>query len=207
MPTAAEEAFAQGRPAPTEADVLPVIAARWSPRAFDTRPVEAEKLRALFEAARWAPSSFNEQPWRFLMATVHEPEWMERLQGYLTDANRSWAARAPVLIASAYRTRFSRNDAPNRVAFRDLGAAEENLFLQAYAEGLVMHQMGGFDAERLKEELLPDGFEPGAMTAIGYPGSVDDLPEELREREGNPRTRKPLEEIVFGAGWGEASGL
>ncbi|NIR27752.1 MAG: nitroreductase, partial [Gammaproteobacteria bacterium] len=65
----------------------------------------------------------------------------------------SWAERAPVLIASAYKTHFTRNDKPNPSALRDLGAAEENMFLQTYAEGLVMHQMAGFDRARLKAEL------------------------------------------------------
>jgi nitroreductase len=197
----------QGRPAPTDVDIHPLIASRWSPRAFDDRPVEPEKLRALFEAARWAPSSFNEQPWRFLVATLDDPEWLERLRDYLTPGNRAWAARAPVLIASAYRTRLARNDNSNRVAFRDLGAAEENLCLQAFAEGLVVHQMAGFDHERLKEELLPDGFEPGDMIAVGYPGDPDLLDEKLREREKRPRSRRPMAEFVFGSAWGEGAGF
>lgn len=192
----------QGRPAPTEAETHPLIRYRWSPRSFAGRPVEPEKLRIAFEAARWAPSSFNEQPWRFLVATIDDPDWLERLQSYLSPGN-AWARKAPVLVASAYHTRFTRNSKPNRMAFRDLGAAEENLFLQAYDLGLVMHQMAGFDHERLKRELLPEGFEPGAMSAIGYAGTPDELPEELREGERKPRQRSPLGEFVFGPRWGE----
>lgn len=164
--------------------------------------MEPDKLKLLLEAARWAPSSFNEQPWRFLVATSEEGEWLQRLQGYLSPGN-AWALEAPVLIASAYRTAFSHNEKANRSALRDLGAAEENMFLQAYAAGLVMHQMGGFDAPRLKEELLPEGFEPGTMTAIGYPGDVDQLPEKHLKGETAPRRRKALSEIAFGAKWGE----
>ncbi|MEK6586945.1 MAG: nitroreductase family protein, partial [Nitrospirota bacterium] len=53
-----------------------LLAGRWSPRAFDERPVDGDLLRVLFEAARWAPSSNNEQPWRFIVATKdHETEW------------------------------------------------------------------------------------------------------------------------------------
>jgi nitroreductase len=192
--------LAQGRAAPTEIDLHPLIKHRWSPRAISDRAVEPEKLRLVFEAARWAPSSSNEQPWRFLVATRDEPEWLERLQGYLTPGN-AWANRAPVLVASAYATH--RKEKPNRVALRDLGAAEENLFLQAYALGLVMHQMAGFDHERLKRELLPDGFEPGTMFVIGYPGSIEDLPPEQQERERKPRQRKAPGEFIFGARWGE----
>ena len=47
--------------AETAHPVLPVIAERWSPYAYDPRPVEREKLLSCLEAARWAPSSYNEQ--------------------------------------------------------------------------------------------------------------------------------------------------
>jgi hypothetical protein len=53
--------------APTVEGVLPVVHARWSPRAFAPREVSPADLKKLFEAARWAASSFNEQPWRFLV--------------------------------------------------------------------------------------------------------------------------------------------
>lgn len=180
-----------------------LIARRWSPRAFDERPVEAATLKSLFEAARWAPSSFNEQPWRFLVATSADPGWMERLRGYLTPGN-AWARRAPVLVASAFRTTFTRNDRPNRMALRDLGAAEQNLVLEAYDHGLVAHQMAGFDHGRLAEELLPEGFEPGSMLALGWPGDHDLLPDEKR-RDRLPRERRALRELVFSGGWGRPS--
>lgn len=190
------------RPTVIEPEVHPLICERWSPRAFDDRPVEPEKLRTIFNAARWAPSSFNEQPWRFMVATLSEPDWLERLQGYLSSGNR-WAKQAPVLIVSAYRTRFSRNDRPNRMALRDLGAAEENMFLQAFDLGLVMHQMAGFEHQRLKEDLLPEGFEPGAMSAIGYPAGPEDTGDGVKRRDRTKRRRKPPEEVVFGGNWGE----
>lgn len=188
----------------TELEVHPLICERWSPRAFDDRPIEPEKLRTIFKAARWAPSSYNEQPWRFMVATLSDPDWLERLQSYLSSGN-AWAKRAPVLMVSAYRTRFSRNDRPNRMALRDLGAAEENMFLQAFDLGLVMHQMAGFDHQRLKEDLLPDGFEPGAMSAIGYPAGPDDTGHEVKRRDRTKRRRKPPEEVIFGARWGESA--
>ncbi len=79
------------------------------------------------------------------------------------------------------------------------------MFLQAYATGLVMHQMAGFDRQRFKQDLLPEGFEPGAFAVIGYPGDPAQLPEKQQQSERAPRRRKPLGEIVFGASWGEAA--
>jgi nitroreductase len=183
--------------------IHPLIRHRWSPRAFAARPVEPETLQAVFEAARWAPSSFNEQPWRFVVATRAEPEWLAELQSYLVEGN-DWARAAPVLVTSAYRTHSSRTGRLNRVALRDLGAAEENMFLQAAALGLAMHQMAGFDHERLHRNLLPPGFAPGTLIAIGYaPAAADATPDAGPALETASRVRLPLAEFVFGARWGE----
>ena len=51
-----------------EAEILPLLAERWSPRAFDAqRPVAVDDLRTCLEAARWAPSCFGDEPWRFII--------------------------------------------------------------------------------------------------------------------------------------------
>jgi len=51
---------------------------------------------------------------------------------------------------------------------------------------------------------IPEGYEPLTMIAIGYQGHIDDLPEDLRARELEDRTRKPLKEFVFGRRWNES---
>ncbi len=56
------------------APVDPLFVERWSPRAFDPRPIPRETLLSLFEAARWAPSARNEQPWLFLFADTAESQ-------------------------------------------------------------------------------------------------------------------------------------
>src|SRR5262245_60647726 len=104
------------RPAPTDHPIHELLARRWSPRAFDARPIEPEKLSSLFEAARWAPSSFNEQPWSFLLARREEPASFARMLECLVDANQAWAKDAPVLILTVARLRFTRNGAENRHA-------------------------------------------------------------------------------------------
>ena len=40
--------------ATSEFPLLDVLKERWSPRAYDTKPVEDEKLWSLLEAARWS---------------------------------------------------------------------------------------------------------------------------------------------------------
>ncbi len=194
------------KPATADAPIHDLIARRWSPRAFSEQPVEAAKLRSLFEAARWAPSSNNEQPWRFLVAIKEQQADFARLLACLLEGNRKWAYRAPVLILSVASLNFEENGKPNRHAFHDTGMAVENLVLQSTALGLVAHQMAGFDAEKARADcLIPPGFDPVAMIAVGYPGDPAVLPDYLREREGKPRDRQPADDFVFSAQWGRRS--
>ena len=192
------------KPADTQYPIHDLLRQRWSPRAFDDRPIEPEKLLSLCEAARWAPSSNNEQPWRFIVANKdHETEW-NRLLACLVEGNRKWAYRAPVLILSVASLNFEDDSTPNRHAFYDTGMAVENLVLQATALGLSAHQMAGFDVEKARADLkIPSGYEPVAMIAVGYPGDLASLPDRLRERELQPRSRRPISEWTFSGQWGE----
>jgi nitroreductase len=45
-------------------NMISVIRARQSRRAFLDRDVETDKIQAILDAARWAPSGANMQPWR-----------------------------------------------------------------------------------------------------------------------------------------------
>lgn len=190
----------------TEHDITDVLAKRWSPRAFADRPVEPDKLCQLFEAARWAASSYNEQPWRYLVATKEDPEAYERLLKCLGTFNQQWAQTAPVLMLGFYKTTFSRNGKPNRCAPHDLGAASAQLTAQATALDLYVHQMAGIEMDTIRDTYnVPDDFEPMAALAVGYLGDPDVLPEKLAKREQAERTRRPLNETVFGDGWDEPS--
>lgn len=184
--------------------INPLIARRSSVRAFDEqRPVERHQLLTLLEAARWAPSSFNEQPWRYLVFDSSAPSLLESARACLSEGN-AWARTAPVLLLSVAHNNLSHNGKPNRHAQHDVGLASQNLVLQAVELGLATAQIAGFDAERARNSFaIPETFTPIAMIAIGYPyqGSVADLPESLRKREGQPRRRKLLSEIIFSGMW------
>ena len=194
--------------AETQIPIHELIRRRWSPRAFSERPVESDKLRSVLEAARWAPSSRNEQPWAYLVATREDPESYEALLGVLVSANRSWAHKAPVLILTLAHTQFAKDGAPNRHGFFDLGQATANLLIQATSLGLATHQMAGFDVEAARQRFrVPAGWEPMSVMALGYPGEVESLPEALREREVEPRRRKPLDEFVFSGTWGHPASI
>lgn len=188
------------KPAEAEHPLHDLIRERWSPRAFAEHPVEREKLSSVFEAARWAPSAANQQPWYFLYALKENAEEHARFVSTLAEKNALWAQNAPVLILSIAKL-YERPGYEYR-SFYDVGMAVGNLLTQAVAHGLVTHQMGGFDAAKAHEVLgIPDGYVPLTMMALGYPGPLDNLPEELHERELAPRTRKSQSEFVYEGRW------
>lgn len=186
------------RPSDASASILDVLRDRWSPRVFDERPVEEEKIRAVLEAARWAPSSYNEQPWRFILARKSEPDRHERVLDCINEKNRKWARRAPVLMVALASTRFSRNGRRNRHAWYDVGQAVAHLSVQATALDLYLHQMAGFSSERVRERFdVPEEIAPVAAIALGYRGDPEDPPHEVTERDPAGRSRKPLDELLW----------
>ncbi len=180
---------------------------RRSPRAYDSRPVEVDKLRSLLEAARWAPSSNNGQPWRFVVGEQGADDTtFGRLLGTLGEKNARWARHAPVLILAVAKLHTYAGRETH--ALYDLGLAVAHLTAQATALGLAVHQMGGFDLPAARDKFgIPAGYEPVAMIAVGYQGDPATLPNDLRERELAPRTRNALGDFVYGARWGEVSPL
>lgn len=187
----------------TEVPIHPLLAERWSSRAFNSDPLAPEALTALLEAARWAPSSANEQPWRFVVTRREDP-WHAAVFEALTPGNRKWAGHAAALIVAAARTTRTPDNSPNRYAWHDVGLATAQLILQANALGLVAHPMAGFDAARIREVVeLPPELEPVTVIAVGRRAAPDVLPDDVREREVAPRKRRPLAETAFGGRYGE----
>jgi len=188
--------------AQTSTPINEFLERRWSPRAFANRSVEPEKLRKLFEAARWSPSSSNGQPWYFIVSLKENPDEFARAVDCLRPGNVTWARNAPVLLFTVARLKWPDKPDPNRHAIYDLGQSVAHLTFEAAAEGLFVHQMGGFFPDKVKETYgIPDGYEAMSAVAIGYGGEPDSLPEDLRPKELAPRNRKPLESFVFEGHW------
>jgi nitroreductase len=177
--------------------MLPVIAHRWSPRAFTDKAVSANDLKIILEAARWAPSSSNEQPWRFFVG-VKGSEAHNKIFEALVGFNQGWANKPHVLILGTALRKDSKGN-PNRYAEYDLGQAAMSLILQATALGLATHSMGGFDNDAARRSFnLNEDYFVGAVIAIGYQAEPSALEnEQLHEREIAPRQRKPLAAIAL----------
>ena len=168
---------------------------RYSSRAMSGEPIKKEELMTLFEAGRWAPSSMNAQPWRFVYAISRTPSF-EKLFSFLAEGNKTWAKNSSALVVLISKNNLDDGSFSVPHSF-DVGAAWENIALQATSMGFVSHAIGGFDKKLAKESLgVPDDHTIEIMIAIGKPGKKEDLPEALQARE-KPSQRKNLEELVF----------
>jgi nitroreductase len=179
---------------------------RRSPRAFSERPIEPAKLLSLLEAARWSPSSANEQPWHFFAATKSDTRSYATIAGALMEQNRRWAIHAPLLLVGIAQSTYLKSGKQYQHAWYDLGQSVAHLTIQATALGLSVHQMGGFDAGKLRADLsIPENYDAVIVMAVGYAEKPETLPDDLRSREEAPRMRKPLGSFVFTEAWGEPS--
>lgn len=180
--------------ADSTAPLHPLLAERWSPRAFDQlHELTDRDVTALLEAARWAPSASNTQPWRFLVARRGTPEHAAVL-GTLAAGNQAWAHAASALIVAGAQT-VAPDGKPRPWALYDTGQAVAHLSVQAEHEQLAVHQIGGFNAALLTELLDSDDVTPLVVLAVGRRDEPATLAEPLAARERAPRERLNIDAL------------
>ena len=146
----------------TAAPIAPVLADRWSPRAYDSSYVLADHdLLSILEAGRWAPSANNMQPWLFSVAKRGDDLWNQINAEALEGFNAAWApnASAFVVVSAEMVTADGRE---NSGALFDAGLAVMSMVVQAQELGVATHQVGGFNRVTMPGILgLKDGVKLG----------------------------------------------
>ncbi len=174
-----------------------LIAKRWSSRSFDeTKIISHEEMKSLLEAARWSPSAYNDQPWRFLIANRNDLNF-NLINETLVEFNQLWASKASAFMVVAGNTK--RDDgSPNYSYAFDCGQAVAFLSLEATNRDIILHQMGGFDKTKLKQNLnINEDIDVLVIIALGYYHEDNQLIEPIKSLELNPRIRKSHDEILF----------
>jgi nitroreductase len=185
-------------------EIHPLLKTRWSPRAFEDKPVEAEKLRNILEAARWSPSASNIQPWIFFPGLKGDENY-DKITSTLVEFNQMWTKFAPVLILNCGKITNDDGD-PYGTWQYDTGQSVAHLSMQAMQEGLHVHQMSGFDALKAAELFaLPEDVQAVSVTAIGYLGDPSMLHPRMQKSELAERERKEMDTFVFSGIYGRAS--
>lgn len=183
-----------------------ILEQRWSPRAFDGKKIEKEKIQRMFEAARWSPSASNMQPWSFIIGE-HGDATFKKIFETLVEFNQLWVKTAPLAGITVGKINTSDGN-PNPWSWYDVGQAIAHLSFQATHEGLFVHQMGGFDSKQAREIFnIPEGFEAISAFAIGNMGDLKVLHPNLQKLETKERERKNMDAFVFSNNFGEKSTL
>jgi len=184
----------------TDHPIHPMLASRWSPRAFSARLLDSDTISSMFEAARWSPSANNLQPWAFIYAERGTPDF-EVLCGCLKESNALWARNA-ALLGLALERPAKPDGSPNTHARYDLGQAVAHMTFQVCALNLHIHQMAGFDPAHARAALgIPPDLLPVTAFAIGYLGEASGLPPTVQEKELAARSRHPASAFVHVGRW------
>jgi nitroreductase len=184
------------RTAGTDAPILDVLAERWSTRIFDRdADIDEAALASALEAARWAPTAANTQAWRVIVARRGSRSHAE-LVSTLAGFNSAWAGDAAALVVFIAET--ERDGKPMRWAEYDAGQVAAHFTVQAHANGLSTHQMGGFDAAAISAAFgLGAELTPITVMAVGELGDIRAASAELQARENAPRERRPIAESLL----------
>lgn len=160
-------------------NLMDVIRARHSTRAFEYQPIPKDVLVQLVDCGRWAPSGRNEQPVEYVV--VDDPKIIREV-AQVTD-NGAFAENAGALMVVVSRD--------VKYFLEDGAAAVENVLLAATALGYASCWIAGDKkdyAGRLLARLeVPDDWRLVAILAIGREAA--DAPRKVRER-------RPINEIL-----------
>ena len=167
-------------------DYFRVVEKRRSVRAFQDKPLEAEKLERLFETIDLAPSAGNIQGYEVFCVDRRE------LKDGLTRAawGQGFIQEAPtVLIFCSHPARSSGRygrRGEELYCIQDATIAATYAMLTATAPGLATCWVGAFDEVEAARTLgLPEGLRPIIILPVGYPAG-----------EPAPRTRRGAADLV-----------
>ncbi len=178
-------------------DFLALVRMRQSCRAFDSRPVEREKITACLEAARLSPSGCNSQPWHYTV--TDDPALTEQIAAAVQGLGLNrFAFQVPAFAVvteekAELLTRLAERMDSQTFARIDIGLSAAHFVLEAAEQGLGTCILGWFDEEKLKQIFrIPQERKIRLVICIGYPA----------EKEPRQKLRKPLEEISEWVGGG-----
>jgi nitroreductase len=179
-------------------EFIDVIMSRTSVRTYRDTPVEDEKINYVLDCARRAPSWENSQCWRFIV--VKNKDTISKLAK--NSLINHWLKTAPILIiACADATESGRHNTIEYYSV-DVAIALEHLVLAATDVGLGTCWIGGFDEEKVKEQLeIPKRIRVVALTPLGYPADKKTFVTSTIRLITRGDKRKSLDEIVHYEHW------
>lgn len=143
------------------------IFTRRSVRQFTDEVVSQEKIEKILRAGMQAPSSWNQQPWEFIV--VEGRENLDNLSALNVYASSLKTATLAIVISGD----TNKMRAPEKWQ-QDLGAATQNILLQATELGLGSVWYGVAPNKETMDFVtemfnLEENIHPYSIVGIGYP--------------------------------------
>ena len=137
---------------------------RRSIRRYEERRVEDEKVERILRAAMQAPSAGNQQGWEFIV--VRDRKTLIKLADISPYSKMIGDSDVTIIVLGNKREMKW-----PQYWEQDLGAAAQNLMLQAVEEGLGSVWLGvAPERDRMDHvKKIFDGIEPFAAIPLGYP--------------------------------------
>ncbi len=162
-----------------------LILKRASVRKFLDDMPDDHQITTILDAGRVAPSACNKQPWRFTVI-----QSAENLAKIRKAYSREWFETAPVVIAISVNRNESWHRQSDNKDHGDIDAAIaiDHMTLMAAEIGLGSCWICNFDVNMANSIVgVGENEDVIALLPIGY---------EDKSGKTNPRTRRPLMEIV-----------
>ena len=157
----------------TDHPVLPVIAERWSPYAFEPRPIEREKLLSCLEAAGGRRRATTSSRGRLFWRSGPMRRRLRRLLDCLVEGNQAWAKNAGVLLVTVVSQAVHEEwqaESGCRARYwlgrREIGAASHGPGAARASDDRHRARESPRDLQRAR------GHEPLTAIALGYPAAV-----------------------------------
>ncbi len=163
-------------------NVNEAILNRRSVRRFTDKEIPLDDLIKIMEAARWAPTAVNRQKSRFILVTDDELLQKVANNAKIVFYKQKHAAQARAIIVVCL---------DSTAWVEELGAAIQNILLQAYSLSIGTCWIGAFNREAVREILkIPQNYKLYALILLGY-----------YTEDPDPTPRLELGQIAFLNGW------
>jgi len=151
-------------------NVTDAIRERRTIRRFERKPVERDVLVSMVDLARLGPAAANLQPLEYIIVDedgpVDECFSLIRLGAFLSDDEKPVFDERP----SAYIVILVNIEIMKNGYQWDVGAAGQNIMLEAIARGLGSCFIANVDREGMAKLLsIPEGYCIDAVIALGHP--------------------------------------
>lgn len=168
-------------------DFLDLAKKRYSCRAYETRPVEREKIDRIVQAAHVAPTAGNRQPARLLV--VDDEEGLAKL----AQAGRMHGAPLAIVACVDRERAWHRPSDGAETACIDASILVDHMMMEATDLGLGTCWICWFDPAVVAEAFaLPETFEPVSILVAGYAADVPASPNRHAAK------RIPADELLIG---------